>query len=196
MRRRDLVKLLAWSAALPAVPAELFAACREVCAGLGETPGLKLLSAQQNATVTAMAECILPQTETPGAKATRVNEFIDLILAEWYDDKERDSFLSGLAGVDARTEKLFGKKFAEANAEQQGEILRLLGDEMVEARQAQPDDGESEDPFYQRFRDLTLTGYFTSEAGYTQQLGEEIIPGRWDACIPAKSAGAAAKGAE
>jgi len=34
------------------------------------------------------------------------------------------------------------------------------------------------------FRQLTLTGYFTSEAGFTQQLREEIIPGRFDGCFP------------
>jgi len=34
------------------------------------------------------------------------------------------------------------------------------------------------------FRDLTLTGYFTSEVGAVQQLHEEIIPGRYDGCTP------------
>ena len=38
--------------------------------------------------------------------------------------------------------------------------------------------------FYFMFRDLTLTGYFTSEIGFTQQLHEEIIPGSFEGCAP------------
>ena len=46
-----------------------------------ETPWTpKFFSVHQNETVTALAELIIPQTETPGAKAAKVNEFIDLIL--------------------------------------------------------------------------------------------------------------------
>jgi hypothetical protein len=52
---------------------------------------------------------------------------------------------------------------------------------------------EPENNFYFMFRQLTLTGYFTSEAGFTQQLHEEIIPGRFDGCIPPAST-APAKG--
>jgi len=43
---------------------------------------------------------------------------------------------------------------------------------------------EPEDNFYLMFRQLTLTGYFTSEPGFTQQLHEEIIPGRFEGCVP------------
>jgi len=39
-------------------------------------PVLKTLNPHQNATVTTIAELIIPQTHTPGAKAARVNEFI------------------------------------------------------------------------------------------------------------------------
>ena len=37
------------------------------------------------------------------------------------------------------------------------------------------------------FRQLVLTGYFTSEAGFMQQLHEEIIPGHYNGCIPVVS---------
>jgi hypothetical protein len=40
------------------------------------------------------------------------------------------------------------------------------------------------DNFYFVFRSLTLQGYFTSEAGFTQQLHKAIIPGRFDGCVP------------
>jgi hypothetical protein len=190
--RREVLKLLAVSSALPALPAEWMATFRAIHAGLGNGPALKILNAHQDATVTAMAELILPQTSTPGAKAVRVNEFIERIVAEWYSDEDRARFLAGLAGVDARTQTLFKKDFVDVSPEQQSEILRALGDEMAQATEVlakaprgdRGTDREPEDNFYFMFRKLTLTGYFTSEAGFTQQLREEIIPGRFDGCFP------------
>jgi hypothetical protein len=44
--------------------------------------------------------------------------------------------------------------------------------------------------FYLIFRDLTLTGYYTSEAGATQELHFEMIPDHYDGCAtePVKQA--------
>jgi hypothetical protein len=190
--RREVLKLLALSSALPAIPAEWINAFRAIHASLGSRPALKILDPHQDATVTAMAELILPQTDTPGAKAVRVNEFVDRIVADWYSDEDRARFLAGLVTVDARTQSLFQKDFVDASPPQQSEILCALGKEMAQATEALANgprgyrgaDPEPEDNFYFMFRQLTLTGYFTSEAGFTQQLHEEIIPGRFDGCIP------------
>jgi len=191
--RRDALRLLAANSLLTAVPAPLLAALREIHAGLDSAPGLKAFNATQNATVIAMAELIIPETDTPGAKGTRVNEFIDRIVAEWYSDEERASFLAGLSHVDEVTMKMFGKNFIDASRAQQSEVLRELGNGMTRDAEAVVDAprgyrGElpqPEDNFYFRFRDLTLIGYFTSEAGFTKQLHEEIIPGHYDGCLAA-----------
>jgi hypothetical protein len=196
LQRRELLKLLAIASALPAIPSPLLAACREIHANLAETPALKILSPHQDAAVTAMAELIIPRTDTPGAKDTHVNLFIDHIVADWYSDEERKQFLDGLAEVDSRTQLLFQKNFVDASAAQQIEILHSLGDELAQAAAAVASGprgyrGSSPEPknsFYLQLRELTLTGYFTSEAGFTQQLHEEIIPGRFDGCAPIPSA--------
>ena len=78
---------------------------------LSEQPVLRTLNPQQNGMVTTISEIIIPQTDTPGAKAARVNEFIDLILTEWYDDEEKSIFLTGLAEVDTRTRGPVRQKF-------------------------------------------------------------------------------------
>lgn len=192
MDRREVLKLLALNSALPALPSHLLVALREVHASLPPAAALKILSPQQDATVAAMAELIIPRTETPGAKDTRVDEFIDRILADWYSDEDRARFLAGLADVDARTQKLFSQNFADASLEQQSEILRALGEEMAQAAAAlaagprgyRGSAPQPETNFYLMFRQLILVGYFTSEPGFTEQLHEEIIPGRFDGCIP------------
>jgi glucoside 3-dehydrogenase (cytochrome c) hitch-hiker subunit len=192
LHRREVLKLFALGPALPALSPDLLAAFRAVHASLGPPPASNVLSAHQDATVIAMAELILPRTDTPGAKDTRVNEFIDHILADWYSDQDRTRFLAGLADVDARTQTLFSRDFVDASPTQQAEILRQLGEELAEATATLANAprgyrGETpipENSFYLMFRDLALTGYFTSEAGFTLQLQEEIIPGRYDGCVP------------
>ena len=42
----------------------------------------KVLTPHQNSTVITLSELIIPQTDTPGAKAANVNRFIDGVLAE------------------------------------------------------------------------------------------------------------------
>lgn len=192
MDRREIVKLLALGSTFPVIPGEALAMFREIHQRLAGPSPLKILNAHQNATVTAMAELILPQTDTPGAKAARVNEFIDHIVADWYSDEERTHFLKGLAGVDAQAQAIFGMSFVDASPLQQAEILKGMGEGMAQDVSAlvaaprgyrgsapQPDDN-----FYFMFRDLTLTGYFTSEIGFTKQLHEEIIPGHFEGCTP------------
>src|ERR1022692_1363456 len=119
MKRRDALKLLAATAALPLLSHDAFCLFRAVHQELPKTAALQTLNPHQNATVTIMSELIIPQTDTPGAKAARVNEFLDLILADWYDDDERSAFLAGLAGVDTRSQSLFGKDFVSASSDQQ-----------------------------------------------------------------------------
>ena len=84
--------MLATGLALQVTPRNLFAALQEARVVLGKTTGLRTLDSHQNATVTAIAEMIIPRTETAGATDVGVNQFIDLILTEWYSDEERDGF--------------------------------------------------------------------------------------------------------
>jgi hypothetical protein len=189
--RRAVLRLLAASTALPIFPAGALATFRGIHNSLPAAPSLKAFNEHQNATAVAMADLILPTTETPGAKDVRVNEFMDHIVADWYTDEERALFLAGLADVDKKTQALFQKDFVDAGPTQQAEILRALGDELAGALETVADGPrgyrgstpEPEGTFYLMFRQLTLTGYFTSEAGFTQALHEEIIPGKFDGCV-------------
>src|SRR5213594_3422050 len=170
MQRREALRLLAATAALPILSRDAFSLFREVHEQLAKAPALKTLNPHQNATVTTMAELIIPQTETPGAKAVRVNEFIDLILTEWYDDEDRTKFLAGLANVDTRSGDLFGKDFVDCAAAQQKQLLTALDEELTEMRQADIYSSHrrrrellENKSFFYAIKQLTLVGYFTSE---------------------------------
>ena len=109
---------------MPALSPDLFAIFRDAHPADGYT--LRTLNPHQNATVVAMIDLIIPETDTPGAKGARVNEFIDVILTEWAHDDERKNFLDGLADVDKQSNELFAKDFVDASARQQLALLRAL----------------------------------------------------------------------
>lgn len=190
MERRQILKMVASAAVLPAARSNFYNILHGIHASLPAGRALKTLDARQHATVATMAELIIPRTSTPGAVDARVPEFIDLILSDWSDDRSRASFLHGLAVVDELSRQGFGKDFVGSTPQQQAEILRLLGEEMardVQKIAANPRGARGGLPephgnFYYTFRQLVVTGYFTSEVGAAQQLHFQVIPEHLDAC--------------
>ena len=178
MRRRDVVRALGAAAAVPLMPAETladlfdFGTMARGAVRRAEPP--ETLDPHQDATVTALAESILPATDTPGATDALVNEFVDLILTHWFDEEETQMFLRGLADVDRRAGAMWGRVFVECDAPQQTAVMARLEEEA----------GATLDVlrFWRHLKRLTLAGYFTSEIGQTA-LGVEIIPGRFDPCL-------------
>lgn len=190
MTRREALQLLASVTLSQVAPRSLRAAVREARSILGGPEGVRTLNPHEFATVKTVAEMILPRTDTPGAADVGVPEFIDLMLSEWYDDPERQIFKDGLANLDLRTHALFGKAFIDGSPDQRNAMLEELGETMIE--EADPAgkwlaaDGEAgvevRERFYPMLRRLTLTGYYTSEAGATQELHFQIIPQRYAGC--------------
>jgi hypothetical protein len=200
MQRRTAIRLLLGTAALPLLPRDVFALLRQVHDALPTAPALKTLNPHQDATVTTIAELIVPQTETPGAKAVRVNEFIDLILSEWFDDEDRRKFLAGLADVDAQSHDLYGKDFVDCTTLQQKQLLTALDEQLTEMRQAEihaprrrPRVMATDNSFFRAMKGLTLVGYFTSEEGAKQALHYEVIPSQHTQCVPLPEEEEAAK---
>jgi len=193
MHRREVLRLLGTGTVLQLAPTELFAVLREMRALIQTPSSPRTLNPHQYATVKTMAELIIPRTETPGATDVSAADFVDLMLTEWCEESERSRFLAGINDVDSRTTKLFGKNFVDCSATQQGDTLARLGAEMAEehhsgrtpaltGRGAKPAQN-----FYAMLRQITLTAYYTSEAGATKELHFELIPGMYEGCshVPA-----------
>jgi len=196
MDRREVLRWLATGAALQFAPHRLLAVTGEARALLNRQVSPRTLNAHQEATVKAMAEIIIPRTDTPGATDVGVVAFIDLLLTEWCHEKERTQFLAGLDQVDEGTRSLFGKDFIDCATNQQSETLMVLGEKTL---QEMPPRGQHledevlagkvspEAAFYSLLRRFTLTAYYTSEAGATEELHFEIIPDHYQGCDEAPS---------
>ena len=177
MNRREALLLLAGTAALPeSLKAMGRAVHAKVRAGM-----LRTFTPHQNETVATIAELIIPKTDTPGARDAGVPAFIDVMLAEWGDDDQRQMFTTGLANVDERSRTAFGKEFIGCTPEQQSEILQDLDYELARLRDAKSDTSKN---FFGAMKWLTLTGYYTSEVGASSELHYRVVPGRYEPCYP------------
>ena len=127
----------------------------------------KVLTPAQNAAVIALSEAIIPQTDTAGAKAAKVNEFIDAALGGT-SAMNREKFLTGLAWVEARAKRDFSKPFASATTEQQVALLTTLA-----APSALQGDDRTGAEFFTAIKAMTITGYYTSEIGMREELGDD-----------------------
>ena len=152
MQRREVVRYLGASLALPFLPRSAEAAIQ-----LGERLHLRLaeeevpfrtLNAAQQALVTEITEIIIPETDPPGATSVKVPQFIDLILTDWMSDDERAVFLAGLGAIDA-------SGFAALSPAQKTELLTKLD----AARADKSGAGHA----FGRLKALTVYGYFTSK---------------------------------
>jgi hypothetical protein len=125
----------------------------------------KVLNAHQLATAATLSELIIPQTETPGAKSALVDRFIDSVLQD-AQPADRNRFISGLAWTDARSKALFGTDFISSSSAQQTDLLTRLSI-----------DGSKEAPagvdFFKAIKSMTITGYYSSEIGLSQELGDD-----------------------
>jgi hypothetical protein len=192
MQRRELFKLFTAGAVMPVMDSPLLAMFQAAQPKSNYT--LRTLNPHQNATLVTMTDLIIPETDTPGAKAVRVNEFIDLILTEWAHDDERQNFLTGLDEVDKRSNALFAKDFIDASPVQQDALLRELDQGFTiereynahrpYVRRIQNYYDQLQGNFFGIVKRMTLYGYYTSEIGFTKELHKEIIPGAYHGCTP------------
>jgi hypothetical protein len=149
-------------------------ASRALLAGvdLSGAPVTPVLGDVQRQQIAVIAEHIIPETDTPGAIAAGVPDFIHRIVAEWYTPAERTIFLDGLADLDRDSRKRFAAEFLALPAARQIALL-----EELDAQRWGGVAGDS--PFFAKIKELTILGYYTSEVGSRHELAYRPIPGAY-----------------
>jgi hypothetical protein len=175
MNRRDAIKSFALMMGGTMVGAN---AILTGCAPDDQIVGLEF-SPKDIAFLDEIGEAIIPTTDTPGAKATKIGEFMQMMVKDTYNAEQQQTFLDGLNYIkkDFKTSK--GKDFMDASVEERTEYLNELKAKAVDSQEKGP-------AVIGMLQDLTVLGYFTSEIGATQQLNYVEIPGRYEGCIEYK----------
>ena len=149
-------------------------------------PLAQLFTASELALLDEIAETILPETSTPGAKAARVGPFIASMVAEVYDAREQRIFLDGVLRVDRESVEMHGVPFMTATAAQRTAVLEQLDREQLEytRRLGRGRLVDAPPHHFRMMKELAFLGYFTSEIGYTQAMRYVETPGRFEPCVP------------
>jgi hypothetical protein len=161
--------------------------------------GVGAFTAADVALLDEIAETILPETATPGAKAARVGAFMALMVTATYTAPNQRVFRQGIGQLNQACEKAHGRPFMAALPAQRLALLDALDREQKTATEeraspprsrapiATPSDapqGDEPPHYFRLMKELALLGYFTSEIGYTQAMRYAEAPGRFDPCVP------------
>jgi hypothetical protein len=152
------------------------------------TTEVDYFTVEQRRIIAAMAEVVIPRTDTPGAIDAGVPRYIELMVADWLEDSERAIFDAGLREIESRIPAEYGHAFHELSAEEQLAIMEDLED--AASHSAWYDFGNvqreyvSDAPFICQLKELTIWGFFTSEKGATQVLRYDPMPMTFDGDIP------------
>jgi gluconate 2-dehydrogenase gamma chain len=139
-------------------------------------------SPQQYQMVEHLAEMIIPEDDSPGAKQAGVAEFIDFMIANRAPvstsrdirstdgaiaagNEAQNRFLAGLDWINARSHSEFKREFMDSTPEQQNSLV----EELAYKAKFKPTT-ESGRAFFQMMRDYTVVGYYTTKIGL-QSIG-------------------------
>ncbi len=197
MERRELLKLIAVVTGSALIGGDVFlSGCKNPAKQSGP-----LLSASQVATLDEVADTIIPETNTPGAKATAIGSFMNTYATDCYRPDAQAALTEGLIQLDDTCKKQFNKSFVELNAAQRQAILTALEAEAMAfnntlkeeekpaidaARLQMKEFYPQSKHYYTLIKQMTLFGYFTSETGQKEALRLLPVPGKYDGAYPYK----------
>lgn len=188
MTRRDAVQMIAalpFAAFLTWPTAEqekvrrfVDTALKSAAEGVAYAP--RFFTAAEYRTAGILADMIIPRDDRSGsATDAGVPEFMDFMMMDRPNNQKwmRD----GLAWLDAQSSTRFGKPFADATVPQREQILNDIAWPARAPAALSAGVG-----FFNRFRDLTASGFWSSRIGVKdlQYMGNLFVP-EWNGCPPA-----------
>jgi hypothetical protein len=141
------------------------------------TPEVKGLLAE-------IADTIIPTTSTPGAKEAKVHDFIADVVADCFNEKDRNNFFVGLTDFQKKCQEANKNAFEKCDEKQRIDFLTKMELEAKDYKEANKDNKEAVPHIFGTLKSMTLTGYFTSEIGATKALNYIHIPGKYQGCVP------------
>lgn len=199
--RRALLQralLLVGAAALPGGTQALAAAAKSA---------KRQLDAPHYALLTAVADTIVPKTDTPGAVEAGVPQYVDALLGAWATPQRKAEILGALDTIDRLARAKHGRGFAQLTPAEREAVLAphdiaALKPAPAPPTQMDPQTGRAKqepvqtrsvsammspryaDPGYGKLKELVVTVFYYSETALTHDLSYEHTPGAWEPSTP------------
>ena len=175
MERRELLKIMALTlGGSIALPESVFAQLAEPL----DPAKLKFFTPAQRELVAAVADTIIPQTDTPGAIEAGVPGWIELLVQDCLEEADQKIITAGLSDLEDQAAKEFQKPFARLSVDERIKLLTQLENAAKHAG--------DKSAFIRQFKELTKFTYVNSELGGTSAFEYIPIPGRWDPALDLK----------
>jgi gluconate 2-dehydrogenase gamma chain len=138
----------------------------------------KFFTDHEMATITVLGDIIIPKDERSGsASDAKVPEFIEFIVKDM--PEHQVPMRGGLRWLDMQCLKRYNNAFKDCDAKQQIEMV----DEIAYPKKAKPEMQQGV-AFFDRMRNLTASGFFTSKIGMADVGYVGNKPNKWEG-VPA-----------
>src|SRR5680860_619295 len=135
------------------------------------------LSREEARTLTALTDTILPKTATPSASEVGVPEYIDDMVGNFWDEKDQSNFRAGITRVNKWANVQYDHSYENLTKDQQIQVM----DKLVDEARSHSVQGR---PFFLQLKELTYSGYFSSEVIGEQVLAYDPVPGEYIGDLP------------
>jgi len=173
MDRRELLRMIAIATGGVVIGGDfLLSGCKNP-----ETKTALTFSDNDIAFLNEVAETVLPQTNSAGAKAANAGTYMSVWVNDCYTTDEQQIFHKGITALDEASKKMNGKSFMESTAEERTKLLIAIDNEKKEYYKTKK--AEEPDHYFQQMKQLAIAGYFCSEKGRKEALRYTPVPGKY-----------------
>lgn len=135
------------------------------------------LVAEQQDTLRAITDTIIPAGNSIGALTVGVDSFLQKLITTCYDKETQDNVKTQLENLERSSQQVAGKSFAALPKEQREELLLKLAHSDVKA----------EKDFFTLIKSETIRGFSTSKEVMTKYLNYKVVPGHYYGCVDVKA---------
>lgn len=150
-----------------------------------KTPDLAWLE-QQKDLLTALADTIIPPTDSPGARAAGAGDFMITLLKDCTDRRSLDNFIDGLKDLQSYCRSHYQAPFAKCTEADRISTLTHFekNDRLYPGIWGKAEIRYLGKPFFTTLKEHTVTAYCTSQLGATHGLAYVPVPVTYHGCIP------------
>ena len=122
----------------------------------------------------ALVECIIPESDSPGAKSIGAHLYINRMLSDCYNIDIQSMFSNGLMALGKDAESKFNSKFADLKLTDRINVFSFL----------ETSSNKDEKRFFLFVKNLTIRAYTSSEYYLKNYRDYEMAPGYFHGCVP------------
>jgi hypothetical protein len=149
-----------------------------VAGGVMLLPACKHEGDSKEETLEALADTLIPSSQTPGAKAVGAHLFALRMIHDCYPQNQQQQYMRGLEAFDQQARQQYGKPFAGCDPKDQQALVSAIN----AGQNSQKTDDLSF--FFRENKNLVIRGYLGSQYFLTKIEVYELVPGRWHGCTP------------